>query len=318
MSNSVTGVSSLGGAVGARELRSHVIQMDQQFFAQIVEASPDLVACFDAELRLVYVNRALEEALGRVRNDVVGKQFNQVVLNPLRDGLWRPLLDAMLIDGKQRELEWGYPDVEEGPEFFETRAVVQQDADGNVTSINTFTRRCTERHALERRLSTLAFSDSLTGLPTRALFEGRLEQAVARSARTGSSIAVCFCDLDGFKQVNDTLGHLGGDEVLVRASRRVHEAVRASDTVARWGGDEFVVLVEDADVEITNIVCRRLIEAVEERIPTANGPDIDLSASVGVALAPSGTRSAHALLAHADAALYRAKSRGRGAVEISV
>lgn len=303
--------------MGPRVIGSGRTGMDEHFFAQIVEASPDLVACFDANLRLVYVNRALEEALGRVRNDVVGRQFNEVVVNPLRDGLWRPLLEAMLLDGKQRELEWGYPDVEEGPDFYETRAVVQYDADGEVSSINTFTRRCTERHALESRLADLAFSDTLTGLPTRALFESRLEQAVARSARTGSAIAVCFCDLDGFKQINDTLGHLGGDEVLKRASRRVHEAVRASDTVARWGGDEFVVLVEDADLEITNTVCTRLIGAVEERIATGNGADIDLSASVGVALASNGTRSAHALLAHADAALYRAKGRGRGSIEIS-
>lgn len=292
--------------------------MDEQFFAEIVEASPDLVACFDANLRLVYVNRALEEALGRVRTDVVDRSFNEVVVNPVRDALWRPLLEAMLKDGKQRELEWGFPDVQEGPEFFETRAVIQHAPDGSVSSINTFTRRTTERHELEQRLANLAFSDSLTGLPTRALFERRLEQAVARSARTGNSIAVCFCDLDGFKLINDTLGHLAGDEVLVRTSRRVHDAVRASDTVARWGGDEFVVLVEDADLELTRIVCDRLIEAVEEHIPTDDGFDIDLSASIGVAVAASGSRSAHAMLAHADAALYRAKRRGPGTVEISV
>ena len=291
--------------------------MDEQFFAQIVEASPDLVACFDADLRLVYVNRALEEALGRVRDDVVERPFNEVVVNPIRDALWRPLLEQMLRDGKQRELEWGFPDVEEGPDFFETRAVAVLDASGNVRSINTFTRRCTERHELEQRLSRLAFSDSLTGLPSRSLFQTRLEQAVARSVRVGNSIAVCFCDLDGFKQINDTLGHLAGDEVLVRTSRRVHDAVRAADTVARWGGDEFVVLVEDTDLETTRVVCTRLIEAVEERIHTDAGIDIDLSASVGVAVASNGSRSAHALLAHADAALYRAKSRGRGSIEIS-
>ena len=291
--------------------------MDGHFFAQIVEASPDLVACFDPDLRLVYVNRAVEEALGRVRSDVVGRPFNEVVLNPLRDGLWRPLLEAMLVDGKQRELEWGFPDVEEGPEFFETRAVVQYDDDGEVSSINTFTRRCTERHAMEARLADLAFSDTLTGLPTRALFQSRLEQAVARSARTGNTIAVCFCDLDGFKQVNDTLGHIGGDEVLVRASRRVHDALRAADTVARWGGDEFVVLIEDTDLDVIQTVCSRLIEAVEERIPTKLGDPIALSASVGVAVATGGSRGAHALLTHADAALYRAKKRGPGTIEIS-
>ncbi|MFP5327402.1 MAG: GGDEF domain-containing protein [Acidimicrobiia bacterium] len=292
--------------------------MDDGFFARIVDVSPDIVACFDADLRLIYVNRALEEGLGRVREDVIGKQLHDLVVNPTRDALWRPLLSAMLEDGKQRQLEWGYPDVVEGPEFFETRAVAVVDDEGRVTSINTFTRRCTERHDLEQRLSSLAFSDALTGLPTRSLFQTRLEQAVARSARTGSSIAVCFCDLDGFKQINDTLGHLAGDDVLVRASERVHAAVRASDTVARWGGDEFVILVEDTDDEITNTVCSRLVAAVEDHIPAPDGARMHLSASIGVAVATGGSRSPHALLAHADAALYRAKRRGRGSVEISL
>ena len=291
--------------------------MDEDFFAQIVEASPDLVACYDASLRLIYVNRALEEALGLVRDGLVGQPFEKVVDTPTQDTLWRPLLEAILEDGKQRELEWGFPHIIDGPDYYETRAVAGHGPDGDIRYVIAYTRRCTERHDLERRLTNLAFSDSLTGLPTRALFESRLEQAVARSARTGNSIAVCFCDLDGFKQINDTLGHLGGDEVLVRTSRRVHDAVRTADTVARWGGDEFVVLIEDADLDITRHVCARLIGAVEETIPTSNG-DIELSASVGVAVTEKGARSAHALLAHADAALYRAKSRGRGTIEISV
>ena len=293
-------------------------RVDEDFFEQIVEASPDLVACYDADLRLIYVNRALEEALGTVRDSLVGQPFEKVVDTPTQDTLWRPLLEAILEDGKQRHLEWGFPHVVDGPDYFETRAVAGYGPDGDVRYVIAYTRRCTERHELERRLTNLAFSDSLTGLNTRALFEGRLEQAVARSARTGSALAVCFCDLDGFKQVNDTLGHLGGDEVLVRVARRVYDAVRLSDTVARWGGDEFVVLLEDADLAIIRTICDRLIEAVDDRVRASDGTVISISASVGVAVASGGTRSPQALLTHADAALYRAKSRGRGSVEISV
>jgi diguanylate cyclase (GGDEF)-like protein len=158
-----------------------------------------------------------------------------------------------------------------------------------------------------------AMHDALTGLPNGALFRDRLEHAVARAARTESPIGVLFCDLDRFKAVNDSLGHAGGDELLVEIGSRLRQAVRASDTAARLGGDEFAVLLEDlGHSEPPHAVARRIVEAVGRPL-TVRGHEIRPRVSVGVA---AGTADAHDLLRSADLAMYRVKGEGRGGVAV--
>jgi diguanylate cyclase (GGDEF)-like protein/PAS domain S-box-containing protein len=164
----------------------------------------------------------------------------------------------------------------------------------------------------ELRLRHEAVHDPLTGLANRTLLRDRLEQALARSEREGGATGVLFVDVDNFKQVNDAYGHARGDELLVELARRLSTAVRPADTVARFGGDEFVVVCEDVTEESALVLGQRLQEAI--RVPlTSGGLPHGLSASVGVAL---GRRDPDALLANADAAVYRAKARGRGRVEL--
>ena len=172
----------------------------------------------------------------------------------------------------------------------------------------------TLQQGLERQLSYRATHDALTGLPNRALLSDRLVQALIRSQRTGNMVAVMFVDLDHFKEVNDTLGHAAGDQVLVSVSRRLLRACRASDSVTRFGGDEFVIVVEDVD-SLDNIrrVAQRILDALATPI-VVDGSELFFGASLGVALAAaeiSPTTQVDGLLRDADTAMYRAKEAGR-------
>jgi diguanylate cyclase (GGDEF)-like protein/PAS domain S-box-containing protein len=198
----------------------------------------------------------------------------------------------------------------------EGRGRVVVGADGRVERMVGTTQDVTERRAAEQLLEHQALHDPLTGLPNRALFLDRLQHALTRARRPGSSLAVYFCDVDDFKDVNDSLGHDAGDELLVALPPRLREGLRAGDTVARFGGDEFVILCEDLDSEGEAIrIAERIAEAFG--LPFAlDGRPHHLSVSVGVVFVKGGEASATEVLRDADAAMYRAKGGGKGRFEL--
>jgi diguanylate cyclase (GGDEF)-like protein/PAS domain S-box-containing protein len=168
-----------------------------------------------------------------------------------------------------------------------------------------------ERSHLEERLTHQAFHDALTGLPNRALFADRVAHAVSRRSAAPQSLAVIFLDLDDFKTVNDTLGHPAGDDLLREAARRISLAVRSSDTVARFGGDEFAILLDDeCDTSAAIAVADRILEAFG-RTATVHGRSVTISASLGIALNTKERETADELMRNADVAMYRAKASGK-------
>jgi diguanylate cyclase (GGDEF)-like protein/PAS domain S-box-containing protein len=173
----------------------------------------------------------------------------------------------------------------------------------------------TERKRYQAELEFQATHDSLTGLPNRGLLEDRLRQAIGYAHRNGSLVAVAFIDLDRFKVINDSLGHVRGDELLMRVSRRIRGALREIDTVARQGGDEFVVvLAEQSTVESVVAVVERIIDEVAQPV-TIDGRELYVTCSIGIALYPSDGGDATTLLRNADAAMYSAKERGRNSFQ---
>ena len=170
----------------------------------------------------------------------------------------------------------------------------------------------TERKKREEQISFQAFHDSLTGLPNRMLFLDRLDQVLAQARRSKSgTVAVMFLDLDHFKEINDTLGHEAGDACLKEVAGRVRQCVRASDTVARMGGDEFTLLlpkvIAEADVRA---VAQKILEAMKMPI-VLGGQQVAITTSIGISMFPRDAQDGETLLKHADAAMYKVKNSGR-------
>jgi diguanylate cyclase (GGDEF)-like protein len=164
-------------------------------------------------------------------------------------------------------------------------------------------------HKAQAELRNLAYHDDLTGLPNRSLLYDRLGLAIAHARREGSHLAVLFVDLDGFKAVNDSFGHGFGDRFLVELAQRLRASVRAGDTVARFGGDEFVVLLDSVtDAEDAAFVAAKVRGAVEAPF-LRDGHAVEIAASVGVGVYPGDGASADALVRRADANMYRDKPR---------
>jgi diguanylate cyclase (GGDEF)-like protein/PAS domain S-box-containing protein len=168
-----------------------------------------------------------------------------------------------------------------------------------------------DRRRAEERLQSLAFHDTLTGLPNRALFMDRLAHAIARSTRTGEPFAVACLDLDRFKLVNDTLGHHAGDRLLCDVATRLERVARHSDTVARMGGDEFMAILPGiGDAAGAEAAARRLLDALRPALDL-EGHEVRVAASVGMTLYPQDGGDVATLMRHADRAMYRAKDAGR-------
>jgi diguanylate cyclase (GGDEF)-like protein/PAS domain S-box-containing protein len=185
-----------------------------------------------------------------------------------------------------------------------------RDVHGDVVGVSTIVRDVGDRKRLESSLRHQALHDALTGLPNRTLLDDRMSHALTGARAWGGTVAVLFLDLDRFKVLNDAEGHAAGDAVLVQVARRLRAAVRPEDTVARFGGDEFVVLCETGGLVTARHVAERLHESLSHPFHL-EGPDHYLAASIGIAVAQEHSTAVD-LLRDADAAMYRAKDLGRG------
>jgi diguanylate cyclase (GGDEF)-like protein/PAS domain S-box-containing protein len=176
-------------------------------------------------------------------------------------------------------------------------------------------RDISDRRALEEELTRQVLHDPLTGLPNRALLVDRLRQALAESARSHAPVAVMFLDLDRFKEVNDSLGHLAGDQLLMEVAQRISDTLRPSDTVARLGGDEFVVVCLGTDPDAAVRVAGRITDVLSEPM-RFTGQVVNITASIGVVVSPPAEPDVEGLLESADAGMYEAKARGRARTQV--
>ncbi len=288
----------------------------EERFRSLVQNASDIAMLSDADARLRYVSPAIKRVFGYEPSEVLGKErwgFVHPEDMDLVTAAWEAALKSAEpvapIEYRARHADgsWRWVELVMG-NLLDDPAV-----GGIVLNI----RDITERKAAEEAMLHQAFHDALTALPNRALFLDRLGQALARQRRRGSVTAVLFLDLDRFKWINDSLGHAAGDELLSLVAARLTEAVRPGDSVARFGGDEFVALCDDLDGEWeATAIGERLIKALSAHL-CVEGRDITVTASLGIATtaSPAGT-TPDSLLRDADAAMYRAKERGRNRIEV--
>lgn len=206
-----------------------------------------------------------------------------------------------------------------GGRVIDVEVTVQRLSFGGRSAVLSQAQDVTERNALVDQLQHQAFHDPLTSLPNRGLFCDRVEHARARSRRSKRPFAILLFDLDNFKAVNDSFGHIAGDELLLSVAVHLSECLRSGDTVARFGGDEFAILVEDISATSdASLVAERILAVLQEPVKLTGGREATVGASVGIAVAGDGDGHDEVgeLLRKADVAMYRAKQRGRGRVEL--
>jgi diguanylate cyclase (GGDEF)-like protein/PAS domain S-box-containing protein len=278
--------------------------------AQVFENASEGIMVTDADSTIVAVNKAFTAITGYAAEEAIGQHMRL-----LHSGWHDPSFYGALRDALERVGHWQGElwDRRKGGDAYAqwTNIAAVRDDRGRVTHYVAVISDITARKEAERRLSYLATHDALTGLKNRSLFYESLQHALARARRGGEGVALLFLDVDNFKAINDTLGHHSGDQLLREIAARISACVRDSDTVARQGGDEFTVMIEDVGGpdEVARIA-QKMLDALAPKFIVA-GREIFVTASIGIDIFPADSGGANDLLKNADAAMYHAKEQGR-------
>ncbi len=286
-------------------------------FSSLVARSSDLITVVAADGAVLYQSPSIERVLGYRAEDVVGSRFDDLLPESERGALLTVLSrgiagstsgpEAIECSLRHRDGRWLQ---------FEVLHTNLLD-DEHVRGIVLNSRDVSERRAFEEQLAHQAFHDALTKLANRALFADRVEHGLARCSTDGTELAVVFVDLDDFKTINDSLGHGAGDEVLIEVARRLAATVRPTDTAARFGGDEFAVLLEGiTDPYEATEVAERILESLHLPVQLAEN-EVFVRCSIGIALTAAAQVATPAdLLRNADVAMYIAKRDGKGGFRV--
>ncbi|MFT4172686.1 MAG: EAL domain-containing protein [Rhodocyclaceae bacterium] len=278
--------------------------------ATVFDNSIEAIMITDAQRHILSVNRAFTDLTGFEPAQVLGSTPALFAVDHLdrehHDDIWRRAADNGAWQGETWQRR------RDGSEFLEWLSIsAVYDRANVITHFVAVFSDITERKANEARIAYLAHHDPLTTLPNRTLFQDRLEQALARAERQTQMVALLFLDLDRFKTINDSLGHLAGDRLLQAVSDRLRECVRETDTICRQGGDEFIIVLPDIDDADTPArVAEKILRQLSEPFDI-DGHRLGTSFSIGIAVYPGDGSSADTLMKNADTAMYHAKENGR-------
>jgi len=316
-----------------RRTQEQLRHRDEGRYRGLLEAAPDAMVVVNTDGEIVLVNVQAEKHFGYDRDELIGKPLTNIIPTGFAerlaaDGLRSAEevqaqhigagieLSARRKDGSEFPIEIMLSPFESTEGMLVTAAIrdisARKLADLTLMEkVEELKRSNATALALTRQMAHSANHDSLTGLPNRILLSDRIDQATVLARRYGRKIAVLFLDLDRFKHVNDSLGHPVGDKLLQSIAGRLIACVRASDTVSRQGGDEFVVLLAEVDkAEDAALLAERILQSIAQP-HTVGHQDLSLTTSIGIAVFPDDGEDAETLIKHADTAMYQAKEQGR-------
>ena len=311
-------VQTLVRDITARKRAEEGLRASEQRFRTIFEDSRDAIYITSQDGRILDVNRAACGLFGADRDELVGLDVEKLYLDPAdRARFQRAIARA----GSVKDWEVSLRTLDGDEMDCLLTSSVRRGAAGELLGYQGIIRDVTEQKRFEEQLQHRALHDWLTDLPNRALFRDRLQHAVSRAEREAETLAVMFLDIDRFKVINDGLGHHAGDRVLIQLGQRIRSCLREEDTVARMGGDEFAVLLENLDARgHARDAAERVAETLSEPFFVA-GEEIHVSASIGISMygaaaALPGRPKAEHLLRRADAAMYQVKAVGGTGVHV--
>ena len=297
---------------------AHVVQetRNERRFQSIVQHSSDLITLLGPDLRTIYESPAVSAALGGAPGGLIGHLEGELV-HPDDEATARAQLSKVLTGGLGTSATFECRVRRADGEWLIVDSVMTNLLDEpDVGAIVLNSRDVTARRSLEKELNHQAFHDTLTGLANRALFLDRLSHAMDRGDRGVDPVGVLFLDLDDFKAINDSFGHPAGDRLLVAVAERIRASTRPGDTVARFGGDEFAVLIESGAMpEAAEAVAERITQGLAATF-RIQANDVAMRASIGIALGRRPHETPDDLLRDADLAMYLAKRNGKGRFEM--
>ena len=294
-----------------RKLAEATLKNSEERYRTLVESSTDAILMLDRERNAVTCNQAFLDLFGYQKNEVEGQSIR--IVHPSEESFRAygkatyPLVERV---GSLRE-EWDL--MRKDGTIFSAEIVTSpiRSLDGTTTGYICIIRDITERKRAEEELAYMATHDSLTGLPNRTLFTDRLTMTLTQARRSKKNLAVMLLDLDYFKDVNDTLGHNMGDHLLRAVGNRLSGLLRKGDTIARIGGDEFLLLLPELlKIEYATALAQKILLTFREPF-VFNDHQLHITTSIGIAIFPGDGDTADTLMKSADIAMYRAKNKGR-------
>ena len=288
----------------------------KEYTDHIVQNSPSYIVGIDPDGLCVSINDAGCRISGYRCEELIGKNIWEVNYPGEKFAQVERLFRIFEISGSVKDYEMTIETKSGEARDISWTSINRYDDDGNLLEIIGVGQDITELKRSQAELETLAHHDPLTGLPNRLYLAVRLELALERAKRRATSGALLFLDLDNFKNINDSLGHYAGDELLMQAATRLRSCVRHEDTVARIGGDEFTLLLEDINSNIHGIrVAEKIIKAFDKPFDL-QGRELHITPSIGISMYPRDGETIDVLLRNADAAMYEAKEQGRNAFAV--
>lgn len=291
----------------------HALETSEARFRALTESAMDIVTIIDAEGIIQYQSPSVKHLLGFDPEQMVGlKPFEMVHRDDV--GALKQSFESLLRRGPgaqtEKPIEFRIRNRDGNWRTLESMGKNNLD-NPSIRGLIVNTRDVSDRLAIQQRMQHLAYHDSLTGLPNRSLLQDRVAQALSRAGRTKKNLAVMFIDIDNFKNINDTLGHDVGDELLREIAKRLTRSVRQHDTIARQGGDEFIVLLEELDGQSgATRIAQKILDALRT-VFVVGGMEQHVSGSIGLALFPQDGHDPQTLLKNADTAMFHGKSLGK-------